>query len=146
MTVEHIAQPGDESIPDESIPEDKQAILDDIDRTREQLGETVEALAAKADVKARAGQKAAEVKTKAGQKAAEVTGTIKDKAGVVSVPVKNQLDRARQTGETVWDAAPEPVQEQARKVLAIVSQNRAKLIAASATLLAGWLTIRKLRR
>ena len=41
---------------------DQDALAEEIQRTREQLGETVEALAAKADVKARAQRRAAEVK------------------------------------------------------------------------------------
>jgi hypothetical protein len=53
MTTEH-------SAPDAVRPE-RQAILDDIERTREQMGQTVEALAAKADVKAQAQRKAAAV-------------------------------------------------------------------------------------
>jgi hypothetical protein len=46
--------------PDAARPE-RQAILDDIERTREQMGQTVEALAAKADVKARVRSTAAKV-------------------------------------------------------------------------------------
>jgi Protein of unknown function (DUF3618) len=46
--------------PDAARPE-RQAILDDIERTREQMGQTVEALAAKADVKVQVRRKAAEV-------------------------------------------------------------------------------------
>lgn len=41
---------------------DQEALAEEIERTREQLGETVDALAAKADVKARAQRRAAEVK------------------------------------------------------------------------------------
>ena len=48
----------EQSAPDDARPE-RQAILDDIERTREQMGQTVEALAAKADVKAQARRKAA---------------------------------------------------------------------------------------
>ena len=48
----------EQSAPDDARP-DRQAILDDIERTREQMGQTVEALAAKADVKAQARRKAA---------------------------------------------------------------------------------------
>jgi hypothetical protein len=48
------------SAPDAARPE-RQAILDDIEQTREQMGQTVEALAAKADVKAQVRRKAAGV-------------------------------------------------------------------------------------
>jgi len=43
------------------LPE-QEALVKDIERTREELGETVEALAAKVDVKSRAQRRAAEVK------------------------------------------------------------------------------------
>ena len=49
----------------------------EIEQTRERLGETVEELAAKVDVKARAQAKAAEAKAKAQAKAAEVSGWIR---------------------------------------------------------------------
>ncbi len=49
-------------------------IQQEIERTRERLGETVEELAAKADVKARARGKVADVKAKAKGKAAELSG------------------------------------------------------------------------
>jgi hypothetical protein len=45
-----------------SRPPQEEALAEEIERTREHLGETVEALAAKADVKARAQRRAAEVK------------------------------------------------------------------------------------
>jgi hypothetical protein len=114
---------------------DKQAILDDIDRTREQLGETVEALAAKTDVKARAEQKAA-----------ELAGSLKEK---VAAPVAGQVIRAKQSAVTAWDQAPEPVQRQAKRAAATVNAHRGHAAAAAAVavaLLAGWLAVRKVRR
>jgi hypothetical protein len=60
VTTEH-------SAPDAARPE-RQAILDDIERTREQMGQTVEALAAKADVRAQVRRKAA-----------DVTGTVRQR-------------------------------------------------------------------
>ncbi len=55
-------------------------IQQEIERTREQLGETVEELAAKADIKARARDKADEVKAKAQGKALEAKAKAQDKA------------------------------------------------------------------
>jgi Protein of unknown function (DUF3618) len=62
----------------------------EIERTRERLGETVEALAAKADVKARAQHKVSELtgrlKSKADQAKQQITqrpGTVAASAGVV---------------------------------------------------------------
>jgi len=77
-------------------------IQQEIDRTRERLGETVEELAAKADVKARAKEKAVEMKAKAQGKATEVSGLVKDKATDVSGLVKGKATdvsgRVRQSG------------------------------------------------
>ena len=60
-----------------TAPEIRQDIEQEIEQTREQLGATVEELAARADVKARARGKAAEVKARAQARAAEVSGQVK---------------------------------------------------------------------
>ena len=57
-------------------------IQQEIERTRKRLGQTVEELAAKADVKARARAKATEMKAKAQAKAAEVSGQIRQNQAV----------------------------------------------------------------
>ncbi|ARE78419.1 hypothetical protein B6R96_34495 [Streptomyces sp. Sge12] len=62
---------------DEPTPE---ALRAQIEQTRDELGRTVEALAAKADVKAQAREKTAAVKAQAAEKAAHVTGQIRDRA------------------------------------------------------------------
>jgi hypothetical protein len=58
-------------------------LQDEIEQTRERLGQTVEELVAKADVKARAQAKAAEVKVKAQDKAADVKSRAAGLAGNV---------------------------------------------------------------
>ena len=58
-------------------------LQEEIEQTRERLGQTVEELVAKADVKARAQAKAAEVKVKAQDKAADVKSRAADLAGNV---------------------------------------------------------------
>ena len=59
------------------MSEDSQQLEAEIERTRERLGETVEALAAKADVKARAQRKAdqltGQLKSKANQMKKQIT-------------------------------------------------------------------------
>jgi hypothetical protein len=52
-------------------------IQQEIEQTREHLGRTVEELAAKADVKARARAKASEMKARAQAKATQVSGQMK---------------------------------------------------------------------
>ncbi|MFI1652934.1 DUF3618 domain-containing protein [Streptomyces avidinii] len=61
---------------DEPTPE---TLREHIEHTRDELGRTVEALAAKADVKAQAREKTAAVKAQAAEKAALVTGQIRDR-------------------------------------------------------------------
>ena len=60
--------------PDPATPAELQQ---EIERTRERLGATVEELAAKADVKARAQAKAAQMKARAQGKAAELSGRLR---------------------------------------------------------------------
>jgi predicted hydrolase (HD superfamily) len=75
VTTEH-------SAPEAARP-DRQAILDDIERTREQMGQTVEALAAKADVKAQVQRKAAEVTGTARQRAGRALTAAQQRPGLV---------------------------------------------------------------
>ncbi|HTT52347.1 MAG TPA: DUF3618 domain-containing protein [Streptosporangiaceae bacterium] len=56
---------GGRAAPGRAVPDDPQALVDEINRTRAELGETVEALAARVDVKARAQQRAAQAGTAA---------------------------------------------------------------------------------
>jgi Protein of unknown function (DUF3618) len=55
----------------------EQELQQEIERTRQRLGETVDALAAKADMKARVRAKAAEAKAQARDKVAEVSGQVR---------------------------------------------------------------------
>ena len=65
-------QSEDDRTPDE--------IRSDIEQTREELGDTVEALAAKSDVKARARGRVDEIKASATAKKDELTAKVKDAA------------------------------------------------------------------
>ena len=58
-----------------TAPEDAQQLKDEIERTREQLGEAVEQLAAKADVKSRAQAAAADLAGRAKNTIAQLGGT-----------------------------------------------------------------------
>ena len=63
---EHSRNPGrGADAPGPAVPADPDELVEDINRTRAELGDTVEALVAKVDVKARAQQRAAEVSTQA---------------------------------------------------------------------------------
>ncbi|MFE3760205.1 DUF3618 domain-containing protein [Streptomyces sp. NPDC059104] len=62
---------------------------DQVERTRDELGKTVEALAAKADIKAQAKEKTAAVKGHAAEKAALVSDQIRETAGQAAQLVKD---------------------------------------------------------
>jgi succinyl-CoA synthetase beta subunit len=81
MTKEERSGLAPSQAPSPAPPESLQALTEEIDRTRQELGETVEALVAKVDVKARARDKAAEL-------AGRVSGTasqLKDADSQVKV-------------------------------------------------------------
>jgi len=111
-----------------------QQLEQEIERTREQLGETVEQLAARADVKSRVQAKAAEVsgrvKATAGQaqqeaaaragrvrsQLADKTAAARQKAVSAGGAGKGQLQsRLAAVGTPVWEATPEPLRRAAAK-------------------------------
>ncbi len=65
--------------PGDGPPDEIQALTEDIERTREDIGETVAALAAKADIMARARKKAGEV----GGRLSATAGKVKEQMAVL---------------------------------------------------------------
>jgi hypothetical protein len=139
----------------EVLPDKPDALVEEINRTREELGNTVEALAAKVDVKARAQQKATEVSGQLKSKLQDATQGLSGKAGQLRgeaggrAPGATAQSAATQAGATAWAATPEPVQQRARKAAAIVNEHRvpfAAAAAAGALVLGSWLVVRGLRR
>lgn len=74
--------------------EDAQELAEEIERTRAQLGETVEALTAKADVKARAQAKVSQLSTR-------VRGKANQARQQASQQVQQAGKQAKQAGEQV---------------------------------------------
>jgi phage shock protein A len=149
-----------------SVPDDPDQLRQDIERTREQLGETVEALVAKADVKAQAKEKVgqltdrvkgttAQAKEQAAARAAQAreqlvtkTADVKQAAATNGAPAKEQLQaRATAVGGKVRDVTPEPVQRAARHAAARTSPRQAAIaaVAAGAALLS-FILVRRRRR
>ena len=62
----------------------------EIERTRERLGETVDELAAKADVKGRARVKATKATAQARDKAAKTAGQARDQAAKTAAQARDQ--------------------------------------------------------
>jgi hypothetical protein len=63
--------------PPDDIPNEREALLEQIEETREELGATVEALAHKADIKAQVHEKVEERKEQLHQVQAEATGKLR---------------------------------------------------------------------
>ncbi|GAA0461627.1 DUF3618 domain-containing protein [Streptomyces stramineus] len=108
-----------------------QELRERVEHTREELGRTVEALAAKADVKARAQEKKAEIKEQAADKAAQVAEQVRETAA--------------RAGQLAADKTPEPVREKAGQAVTMARANRNPLLAVTAAL-AVFLLIRRSRR
>ncbi len=95
-----------------SPPDNPEALVEEINRTREELGNTVEALAAKVDVKARAQQRATEVSGQLKSRVRDVTQGLSSKADQLKDEVSGRAAGARQAvtenGKTVLGTG-EPV-------------------------------------
>jgi hypothetical protein len=79
-----------------SPPDNPDALVEEINRTREELGNTVEALAAKVDVKARAQQKATDVSGQLKSKVRDVTHGLSGKADQLKGEASGRAAGARQ--------------------------------------------------
>lgn len=95
-------------------------LREQVEHTRDALGQTVEALAAKADVKAQAKVKTAAVKEQAAEKTALVADQIRE--------------QTRHAAQLVKDTTPDPVLHKAGQVAAAVRANRTPLLVAGAAL------------
>ncbi len=79
--------PGPDSRPEPGENADVEEITEDIERTREEVGETVAALADKLDVKTRAAQKVDETKERVVDAVTDERGTVKPVLPVIAAVV-----------------------------------------------------------
>jgi len=115
------------------------ALRSDIERTREELGETVEALAAKADVKARAREKVDDVKVRAQEQVEQAKEAAKDKAERL----------AQSTGDLMQELRTEPAVPARRAALGVrdsVRDNPQRWVAVAAVALVVVYLVRRRRR
>ena len=145
--------------------DDEQELKHQIEQHRDQLGETVEQLAAKADVKSRARAKVAglsgRVKSTTGHarnraaaragsmrsQLASQTAATRQKASSVGGTGKNQLQtRAAAVGAPVWEATPEQIRHAVARRASAARQHRVPLAVAVGALILGYLTIRQWRK
>ena len=125
---------------------DPQELEREIERTREQLGQTVELLAAKADVKGRAQAKATElserIKSKAGQVRQEAAARGGSVRGQLAGTTATAQKRVTAAATPVWQATPEPVRQAVAKGASAARQRRMQLAAAAGAVIAGYLLIK----
>lgn len=132
----------------------------DIEQTREQLGETVGQLAAKADVKGMAKSKASEVSERmkskvdmARQQAASTASTVRGQLADRTSDVKQKAQSAGQSGKDqivsagapVWDATPAPVKQAVAKGAKGANERRVPIAIAVGVIVVGLLVVRRLR-
>ncbi|WP_326784434.1 DUF3618 domain-containing protein [Streptomyces sp. NBC_00659] len=127
----------------QSAPSPEQ-LREQVERTRHELGQTVQALADKTDVKARAQQKAGKLKEQAVVKADELKAqavkatsqvqdmlpdSVKDKAAQAAGQVRATAARAGR----VWEEkAPAPLRQKAAQSAQLARDNRTVLLVAAA--------------
>jgi polyhydroxyalkanoate synthesis regulator phasin len=143
--------------PGGTAPGDEHELRQEIEQTREQLGETVEQLVAKTDVTGRARAKAAEladrvkdstaqVRAKAARRAADVRSQASGKTELARHKTTAGRDRLQARAAGAWQAAPEGARRTVAKAADIAGQRRVPLAVAAAVLAAGYLAFRWRRR
>ncbi|MEV0158970.1 DUF3618 domain-containing protein [Nonomuraea fuscirosea] len=136
--------------------EDEDDVRRDIEKTRQELGETVSALAAKTDVKGRAGHAAELAKDKAGHaaelakdKAGHAAELAKDKAGHAAELARDRAagaadvvrDRAADVAEKVKAGTPDQVKD-----VAAEARKRPVMLVALAGVVVAFVARRMMRR
>ena len=128
-----------------AAPDDVQQLKQEIEETRGLLGETVEQLAAKADVKSRARAKTAELSGRVMSMAGQATKGAAARAG----SARGQLagtsaaarDRVAAVSAPVWESA-EPLRRSVARGASTARQHRVPLAVAAGAIIVGYLLIR----
>jgi hypothetical protein len=144
-------QPGPAAAAGETIPSDPPGLTEDIERTRQQPGDSVEALAAKVDAGAQARSKAAEMKTRV----ADAAGAAADRITAKTADLRHQspgktsdLTKAVAAGRAkARQIAPARAQQTAARAARTVRERPGGYAAAAIVLLLiGWWLGRMRRR
>jgi hypothetical protein len=141
-------------------PDDARQLVQQIERTREHLGETVRELAARADVKSVARAKAAEVTGRVKSRTVQVSESAAARATSVRTQVSDQTtaawqkataagaagrDQLRGQVKPVWEATPEPVRRAVTKGANRAREQWVPITVAAAALIVSYLVLRQLR-
>jgi hypothetical protein len=140
--------------------DDVQELRQEIEQTRERLGETVEQLVAKTDVKARAKDQVAALAGRVKGQASQTRAQAVERARKMRSQLPGQAGGARQpavlldteasrrspvripaVGATAWQALPEPARQAAAKAADGTRERRVQLVAATGVLAAGGVVI-----
>jgi ElaB/YqjD/DUF883 family membrane-anchored ribosome-binding protein len=125
MSENKAAKPTANGSPTGSEEKSPEEIRAEIGETREELGDTVAAVAEKTDVKKQAKAKVDDVKAQASAKADEAK------------------DKAKEIGDKAKEAAPESPSEGVQQMRTLAEQNPALAIAAVVGLLVLWRLLRR---
>ncbi|HEY5985301.1 MAG TPA: DUF3618 domain-containing protein [Streptosporangiaceae bacterium] len=134
-----------------AAPASEQELTAEIERTREDLGATVEALAAKTDIKARirTAVRRSAVMLRAWTAKTKLQSRAKVENAVLE-PVQQAAQQAAATvqraGATVSKAMPEPVQQAAHKAADTARRRRGPLAIAAGAAIVGSIAIARWRR
>jgi hypothetical protein len=130
-------------------PSDPRQLREEIRRTRAELGDTVEALAGRLDVRARALEAAAAARQRARDRAAAVTRAVADRGAQLKEQIGGAAAQA--TGGVGGEAAPDRASG-ASGATGVAGQARARavrgglpLVAVAGVVLVGWLVWRRRR-
>ncbi len=134
-------------------PEDPRELQEEIERTREHLGQTVEALVAKVDVKARAQQEASRLigrlKARAVQTRQQAVARTYQARHQVADKTTGPREQVAGAAAGIAKVTPEPVKRAAGNAAATARQRRTPLLAAIGAVgagLVGWLLFQRWRR
>ena len=132
--------------PASAPPSDPQELREEIQRTRDELGNTVEALVRKVDVKARARETAVGAKQRAKDKTKAVTQSLAGKGTQLKEQVANATAQvASRAGGKPDEVTPDQASGVAAPAKGTARQRRVPLLAAVGVVLVGWLVWRRKR-
>jgi multidrug efflux pump subunit AcrB len=137
--------PGQEST-GSGAPDDAGQLNAKIEHTREQLGETVEQLTAKADVKERAQSTEADLKERAKAKASQVRQQAAVRAGSAPSQLAATTATVREQASSASEAVPESVKRVVVQGGQAARQHRKPLAIAAGVLVLGALVVRWLAK
>lgn len=143
---------------EQQVPDDVQRLQEEIEQARDQLGDTVQQLAAKADVKSRARAKAATLAgrlksttARTGEQAAARTASARGQLASTTSVARQKVISAGQAGKgqlqrraaPVRDAMPEPVRQTVARGASTARQRSVPLTVTAIVLVLGFLVIRQ---